>query len=94
MKSLSLSIELSNLALETACQNMSQDELLGMVQDVLLDYTTHLGRFTGSSEQQKSLGDDLLLSEYQFDYEEHSVQVQLANFVPRGDWHLQGVRLV
>lgn len=73
---------------------MSQDELLGMVQGVLLDYTTHLGRFTGSSEQQKSLGDDLLLSEYQFDYEEHSVQVQLANFVPRGDWHLQGVRLV
>lgn len=94
MKSLSLSIELSNLALETASQNMSQDELLGMVQGVLLDYTTQLGRLTGSTEQQKSLGDDLLLSEYQFDYEEHSVQVQLANFVPRGDWHLQGVRLL
>ncbi len=73
---------------------MSQDELLGMVQGVLLDYTTQLGRLTGSTEQQKSLGDDLLLSEYQFDYEEHSVQVQLANFVPRGDWHLQGVRLL
>gem|GEM_PF-3949563 len=56
--------------------------------------SNELGRLTGSSEYQKSLGSDLQLNEYQFDYEQYSVQVQLANFVPRGGWQVQGVRLV
>ncbi|MBI1225820.1 MAG: hypothetical protein GC192_11335 [Bacteroidetes bacterium] len=93
MKSLNLSIELSKIALETNGQPMSQDELLSRVQDVLLEYSSELGQLTGSSEYKKSLGSDLQLNEYQFDYEQFSVQVQLANFVPRGDWQLQGVKL-
>jgi hypothetical protein len=93
MKSLNLSIELSKIALETNGQSMSQDELLGRVQDVLLEYGTELGQFTGSSEYQKSLGSDFQLNEYHFDYEQFSVQVQLANFVPRGEWQVHGIRL-
>lgn len=94
MKTLSLSIELSKIAFEANGASMSQDELLNRVQDVLQEHSDDLGPFTGSSESQKSLGSDLQLNEYQFDYEQFSVQVQLANFVPRGDWQLQGVRLV
>ncbi len=93
MKSLNLSIELSKIALETNGQSMSQDELLYRIQDVLLEHSNELGQFTGSSEYQKSLGSDLQLNEYHFDYEQFSVQVQLANFVPRGEWQVQGIRL-
>lgn len=93
MKTLSLNIELSNIALEASSQPMSQGELLGKVRGILGRYTGLLGRLTGSRKQQKSLGNDLRLSEYQFDYEEHSVQVQFANFAPRGEWQVQGIRL-
>ena len=94
MKTLNLSIELSNIAIEAAGQPMSKGELLGRVRQMLRQHTGLLGRLTGSSNQQKSLGADLRLSEYQFDYEQHSVQVQFANFLPRGDWQVQGIRLV
>ena len=95
MKTLNLSIELSNIAIEAADQPMpmSQGELLGKVRGILGRHTGLLGKLTGSSKQQKSLGSDLRLSQYQFDYERQSVQVQFANFVPRGDWQLQGIRL-
>ncbi len=93
MKTLNLSIELSSIALEATGQPMSQGELLGKVRGILRQHTGLLGRLTGSSNQQKSLGSDLRLSEYQFDYEQHSVQVQFANFLPRGDWQVQGIRL-
>jgi len=94
MKTLSLSIELSKIALESNGLPMSQAELLDKVQGILLEYSNELGRLTGSSEYQKSLGSDLQLNEYQFDYEQYSVQVRLANFMPRGGWQVQGVRLV
>ncbi len=81
MKTLSLSIELSNIAIEAAGKPMSQGELLGKVRGILRQHARLLGRLTGSSEQQKSLGTDLRLSEYQFDYEQHSVQVQGIRFL-------------
>ncbi len=93
MKTLSLNIELSNIALEAAGQPISQGELLGKVRGILGQHTGLLGRLTGSRKQQKSLGNDLRLREYQFDYEQHSVQVQFANFAPRGEWQVQGIRL-
>lgn len=95
MKTLGLSIELSNMALEAATGHpVSEGELLGKVRGILQRHTGLLGKPMGSSSQQKSLGTDLQISEHQFDYEQHSVQVQLANFLPRGDWELQGVKLV
>lgn len=90
MESLNLSIELSNLALETGFQTFSQDEMLSLIHDVLDGHVSKLGLMIGSTERQKSLGGDLVLMEYQFDYEQHSVQVQLATLMPRGDWKLQG----
>ena len=93
MKTLSLNIELSNIALEASGQPMSKNELLGKVRSILSLHTGLLSKLTGSKKQQKSLGSDLRLSEYQFDYEQHSVQVQFANFAPRGDWQVQGIRL-
>ena len=94
MKTLNLSIELSNMAFEAAEQSMSQHELLGKVGDILHLHPEVLGKPTGSSKQQKSLGNDLRLSEYHFDYEQHSVHVKFANFLPRGDWEVQDIRLV
>ena len=94
MRALSLSIDLSNIALEAAGQSFSKSELLGKVRGILCQHTGLLGKLTGSSQHQKSLGKDLRLSEYTFEYEQLSVEVQLANFVPRGEWQVQGVRLV
>jgi hypothetical protein len=93
MKTLGLSVALSNVAIEAAAKKMSQSALLEMVEGILLQYADVLGKATGSSEQQKSLGADLRLSEFHFDYEQHSIQVQFANFLPRGDWQVQGIRL-
>ena len=94
MKNLSLSIELSSFAIEATACPMAYDELLYRVEAILRQHKEFLGKLTGSSEQQKSLGDGLRLSEHQFDYEQHSVQVELANVMPRGDWQVQGIRLV
>lgn len=94
MKTLDLTIELANIASEAAGQHMTEGEMLNRVQGILQRHSDVLGHPTGSQKQQKSLGDDLSLNEYRFDYEQHSVEVQFANFLPRGDWQVQGVRLV
>jgi hypothetical protein len=94
MKTLDLSIELSNIALEATGQQVSKNEILDMLRGILRQNTGLLGELQGSGWQQKSLGNDLQLSEYRFDYEQHSVEVQFANFLPRGDWQVQGIRLV
>lgn len=94
MKTLNLSIELSNIALESVGQSVAPDEWVDKMYDVLDRHTGLLGQPTGSQNYQKSLGNDLRLDEYQFDYERHSVQVEFVNFLPRGEWQVQGVRLV
>jgi hypothetical protein len=94
MKTLDLTIELANIASEAVGQPMTEVEMLCRVQGILQQHTDVLGHFTGSQSRQKSLGDDLSLNEYRFDYEQHSVEVQFVNFLPRGDWQVQGVRLV
>ncbi len=73
---------------------MAHEELLNKVEAILRQHAGVLGKLTGSSKQQKSLGGGLRLIEHQFDYEQHSVQVELANLLPRGDWQVQGIRLV
>jgi hypothetical protein len=94
MKTLDLTIELSNIALESGGQPMTESEMLGRVHSILQSHADVLGLSIGSQKHQKSLGDDLSLNEYRFDYEQHSVEVQFANFLPRGDWQVQGVRLI
>ncbi|MCC6725764.1 MAG: hypothetical protein IT258_14740 [Saprospiraceae bacterium] len=94
MKTLDLTIELSNIALESAGRCFTEDEMLSRVQDILQLHSSFLGRPTGCQKQQKSLGNDLSLNEYRFDYEQYSVEVQFANFLPRGEWQVHGIRLV
>ena len=94
MKTLDLTIELSNIALESGGQPMTENEILCRVHCILQSHADVLGLPIGSQKRQKSLGDDLFLNEYRFDYEQHSVAVQFANFLPRGDWQVQGIQLV
>lgn len=93
MKTLSLSIELSNIALETADLQLAPQDLLHRLKAVLAHHADLLGKLTATRKQQKHLGSDLRLHEYEFDYEKHSIQLQLIHFLPRGSWQVQGFRL-
>ena len=95
MKTLSLSVELSTLAMENTSHPLAPAEFLGKVKNVLSRRPDILGNFTGSRlNTNKHLGDDLLLNEYQLDYEKSSLHFQLLNFGPRGDWQVKGFRFV
>lgn len=94
MKLLNLSIELSNLALDAAGTPMAPNELLHRVQGVLEQHGGLLGDFTSEHKNSRDLGTDLRLSEYQLNYERHSVQFEMVNFLPRNEWEVQGIRLL
>jgi hypothetical protein len=93
MKTLPISIELSNIASESVIAPLPRRELLDKLVSTLDRFTNILGYCQGSREVQKNLGDDLRLDEYQFDYERHSIRFQLIKFLPRGEWQVQGFQL-
>jgi DNA-binding response OmpR family regulator len=95
MKTISLSVELASIALETIGKPFTPSELLLKVKKVLNHRTDLLGAYTGSRlSSRKSLGSDLSLNEYRLDFEKSSVLFQLARFNPRGEWQVQGFRFV
>ncbi len=95
MKTLHLSIELSSIVLESSGQPMGIGEWLGKVKNVLTRHATVVGNLNGSRlQRQQNLGDDLRLSEYQFDCENCSLQFELIRFQPRGEWQVKGFRFV
>ncbi len=95
MKTLPLSIELSSIVLESSGQPIAPSEWLGKVKNVLDRHAAVVGNLNGSRlQRQQNLGDDLRLSEYQFDCENCSLQFELIRFLPRGEWQVKGFRFV
>lgn len=94
MKTLPISVALSNIAFDSVSEPMPQPELLRKLEGTLSHFSHILGKRKESREYQKNLGEDLLLDEYHFDYECHSIRFQLIRFLPRGEWQVQGFRLV
>ena len=95
MKTLPLSIELSSIALESSGQPIGPNEWLGKVKNVLARHASVVGNLNASRlHRQQKLGDDLRLSEYQFDCENCSLQLQLIRFLPRVGWQVKGFRFV
>lgn len=95
MKTFSLSVELSSLALETVSQPLAPGEFLNKVKSTLSSHFDILGKYMGSRlNRRKELGADLRLTEYQLDYENSSLLFQLVRYNPRGEWQVQGFRFV
>ncbi|MCB0549553.1 MAG: hypothetical protein KDD19_18410 [Phaeodactylibacter sp.] len=93
MKILSLSIELSSLALEASQQSLVPDELLRLAQQRLNEKESQLGRFLNCKcTETRQLSQDLGLASYELCYEKKSLHFQFAYFQPRGAWELQGFR--
>jgi hypothetical protein len=95
MKTFSLSVELSSLALETVSQPLAPGEFLSKVKSTLSSHFDVLGKYTGSRlNRRKELGADLRLTEYQLNYENSSLLFQLVRYNPRGEWQVQGFRFI
>jgi len=95
MKTLSVSIELSKLAIEAEGEMLAPKEWVSNMKKVLSKHEDIVGGFRESQlKNSKSLGEDLRLSEYQLNYEKSSLLFQLVNFSPRGEWQVQGFRFV
>jgi DNA-binding response OmpR family regulator len=91
METLALSIELSSIAVDSICQPTTPAELLSRFKNTLAGRSDLLGRFRGSSLQRKQdLGGDLHLNEYRFDYEKHSLLLQMLRLQARGTWEVKG----
>lgn len=93
MKTLSLSVELSNIAFESVEQPFAQHRLLQKLEAVFAQHAGLLGKQTATRKLRKQLGGNLQLNEYEFAFEKHSVQLELAHFAPRNGWQVQGFRL-
>ncbi len=93
MKTLSLSIELTDLAMQSIRRPASPNLLLRKIERILSKRPDILGRFAGQQQEvQRQLGKDLQLKEYRLDYELSSLYLQLVHFQPRGEWQVRGFR--
>ena len=93
MKTLNLSVELSNIAMETLYNPVSPKETISKVRNYL-GGQTQMGGFLGTFMNKKRNIEDITLNEYQLDYENCSVQMEFIHFKPRNSWQVKGFRFV
>lgn len=93
MKTLPLSIELTDLAIQSISRPATPKLLLRKIERILSRRPDILGEYAGQQvEDNRQLGDDLHLREVRLDYELSSLYLQLVHFQPRGDWQVKGFR--
>ncbi len=95
MKTLNLSVELSNIGMETVYNPISPNETISKFQDYLGNQFSIMGDYFGlQKNNERDLDDSLTLNEYQQDYENCSVQMEFIHFKPRGTWQVKDFRFV
>lgn len=95
MKTINLSVELSNIAMETLYQPRTPKQTISKVRNFLGNQMDVMGDYIGTQKSQKrNLGEALTLNEYQLNYEKKSLQFEFIHFKPRGDWQVKGFRFV
>jgi hypothetical protein len=95
MKTLSLNIELSQLALEAAGGAILPTDLLLQARHRLNKNATQLGHFIRCQlSEQRTIGNDLSLESYDLQYEKRTLRVRFAQLQARGTWEMQGFQWV
>jgi hypothetical protein len=93
MKTLPLSVELSQLAIENSRHPLPAKSLVRKIEKLLGRRTDTLGHLKRKKlARQRNLGKDLTLQELRFDFEKRSFQLRLIRFRPRSGWEVQGFR--
>jgi len=96
MKTLSLNIELSQLAMEaTTHATTVPAELLSQARQRLSRKINQLGQFVACQlHEQRSIGADLNLECYDLQYEHKTLRMRFIRFQPRGTWEMQSFQWV
>lgn len=95
MKTINLSVELSNIAMETLYQPLTPNQTISKVRSFLGSQMDVMGDYIGTQQSQnRELGEALTLNEFQLNYEKRSLQFEFIHFKPRGDWQVKGFRFV
>ena len=95
MKTLNLNIELSSIAMGAVSKAQQPTDILSRVINVLSGKSDFMGNYHGYTlSNERSLGDSLILNEYELNYDNHTVQMEFIHFKPRGDWQVKGFRVV
>jgi hypothetical protein len=95
MKTLSINIELSQLALETASKSILPIDFLNRAKLALSGKISQLGGFINCQLcEQRSIGSDLNLEAYDLQYEHRTLRLKFVRFQPRGTWEMQGFQWV
>ena len=95
MKTLSLNIELSQLALEATGRPIVPIDLLTQARNKLNNNATQLGNFIQCQlSEQRTIGNDLSLESYDLQYEKRTLRVRFAQLQARGVWEMQGFQWV
>jgi hypothetical protein len=95
MKTINLTAELSNIAMETLYNPISPTETISKFQNYLNEQFQIMGDYVGTSmNQERNLDEALTLNEYQLDYENYSIQMEFIHFKPRGTWQVKQFRFI
>ena len=95
MKNLSITAELSSIALETIAQSMTPKQILSKVRRSLAAQFSIMGKHcTTRLNNRRQFDETLELNEYELTYENHTVRMAFLHFKPRNCWEVKSFRLV
>lgn len=91
MKNLSITVEISSIALDSIAQPQQPIDILQKARLFLNQKIEQMGQFINCQlTDQRTLADDMCLEQYDLQYEKQTLHMQFMFFKPRGVWQVQG----
>lgn len=94
MQTLNLAVELSNMTIQEATNFKSPTALIQRAKDQLNNQAELLGRYIHCAQRNSRKINDMLMTEYQLEYEKQTLAFQLIYFQPRDTWEIRNFQIL